>query len=230
MAFGILEILQRGLSTYCESGIGLFDTQPINTTSNIAILISAFLAYRLVKANRIKNSAIRSLPIITLITGIGSMLWHGAPNLLTAFADTLPISVFVLVSFFFLLDKLLQNIGLAWGILSVFILIEFPFVFGFLPSFNGFIPYLVAFTFGLLIFFGLLRKYQTIASQLIPVIIIFMLALFFRTIDHTICSTFPIGSHFVWHILNASGFYLFTRFLVEMEKMEGQKCQAAKRR
>lgn len=213
----VLDVLERGMSTYCESGIGLFDTQAINTISNIVIIISAYFSYRLVRIHRIENLTIRILPLIVLLIGIGSMLWHGTPNLLTSWADTLPISVFVLVSFFFLLGKFLSNRNFVWGTLFVFILIEFPFIFGILPSFNGFIPYSIALIFGLFIFLGLAKRYKIFIPQLALIIPLFISSFFFRTIDLTICSTFPVGTHFIWHILNASVFYLFIRLFVKIE-------------
>lgn len=216
----VLETLRQGLSVYCESGIGLFSTQPVNTISNIAIFISAYSVYQLIKIRHIKNQIIRVLPLLVVLIGVGSILWHGIPNLLTSFADTLPISVLAIVSFFFLLNKLLTNKGLVLGIFLLFILIEVPFILGILPSFNGFIPYLLVFIFGTFVSVGVARMYNLLA-QLVPVVIIFAIALLFRTIDTTICPTFPIGTHFIWHILNAFAFYWLIRFLVEIEKNQG---------
>lgn len=212
-----LEILEKGLSTYCESGVGLFYTQPINTISNIALLISAYFAYQLIKTNNINNRTIIILPFILAVTGIGSILWHGMPNLLTNFADTLPLSAFVLLSLFFLLDKLLKKRKLMWQILLAFILVEIPFIFHILPSFNGFLPYLIMLVFGVFVFYGLIKKYKTLTSDLAIIITLFATAFFFRTIDHTVCPVLSMGTHFIWHILNALVFYLLIRIFVLMD-------------
>lgn len=212
-----LEVLEKGMSTYCESGVGLFYTQPINTISNIALLISAYFAYQLIKTNHINNRVIKILPFILAVTGIGSMLWHGLPNLLTSFADTLPLFAFVLVSLFFLLDKLLKKRVLVWQILLIFILVEIPFIFHILPSFNGFLSYLIVLIFGVFVFYGLTKKYKTLTSDLTIVIVLFAIALFFRTLDHTVCSVLSIGTHFIWHILNALVLYLLIRVFVLMD-------------
>ena len=34
------------------------------------------------------------------------------------------------------------------------------------------------------------------------------LSLVFRTIDNAVCPWFPLGTHFMWHILNATVLYL----------------------
>ena len=214
---GVLEILKQGMSVYCERGVGLLFTQPANTISNIAIFISAYLAYQFVQTHHIKSLIIRMLPLIVALAGVGSVLWHGMPSLLTSFADLLPLSAFILVSFFFLLGKLLPNKRLVCGIFCLFILIETPFIFGILPSFNGFIQYFLVFIFGIFVFVGVAKKYH-LFPQLIPIIIVFAMALFSRTIDLKICSMFSAGTHFVWHILIGFLLYLIIRFLVEIEK------------
>lgn len=213
-AFGILEKGPSIYSVYCESGIGLFYTQPINTVSNVALLISAYLAFRFIKTNHVNNKAIKILPFIIAITGVGSMLWHGIPGPLTNFADTLPLSTFVLVSLFLFLGKLLGKKALVWKIFLAFTLIEIPFIFHIIPSFNGFLPYSIILLFGAFIFYGLIRKHKELTSDLIVIISLFATALVFRTLDLTICSSFSIGTHFIWHISNALVLYLVVRALV----------------
>jgi len=206
------------MSTYCESGIGLFSTQPINTISNIAIIISALFAYKLIESHHIKNITIRILPVLLAATGIGSMFWHGIPSLLTNFADVLPLSIFVLVSFFFLLDKILSKRSLVWIAIILFMFINAPFVLGILPSLNGFIPYLFILSLGFTMLFALAKKYKTLTPNLTLIVILFAIALFFRTIDLAVCSIISIGTHFIWHILNALMFYLFVYAFIRIEQ------------
>ena len=42
----------------------------------------------------------------------------------------------------------------------------------------------------------------------------FLSALTFRTIDVAVCSQFPIGTHFLWHMLTAIVAYLGLRSLI----------------
>jgi hypothetical protein len=35
--------------------------------------------------------------------------------------------------------------------------------------------------------------------------------LVFRTIDRAVCSSVPIGTHFIWHLLNAVVLYVLLR-------------------
>ena len=212
-----LEALEKSLNTYCESGVGLFYTQPVNTISSIALLISAYFIYRFIKTNHINNRIIKIIPFILAAVGIGSILWHSTPNLLTNFADNIPIYALVLVLFFFLLDKLLNKRKLVWKIFLAFILIEALFVFYVLPSFNGFLPYLIILVFGVFVFSGLVKKYKILTPHLVTIIALFATALFFRSLDLTVCSVFPTGTHFTWHILNALLVYLLIRVFILMD-------------
>jgi hypothetical protein len=40
---------------------------------------------------------------------------------------------------------------------------------------------------------------------------IFLLSLTFRTIDKAACASFPLGTHFLWHLLNALVLYVLLR-------------------
>ena len=39
-------------------------------------------------------------------------------------------------------------------------------------------------------------------------------SLFFRTIDAAVCPAFPVGTHFLWHLLNAAMLWWMIRVLV----------------
>jgi hypothetical protein len=43
---------------------------------------------------------------------------------------------------------------------------------------------------------------------------IFLLALLFRTLDQSICSTWSMGTHFLWHLCNGVLLYLSARALI----------------
>ena len=45
-------------------------------------------------------------------------------------------------------------------------------------------------------------------------ILIFCVSLTLRTIDGRICAAWPLGTHFLWHLLNATVLFLLSRELV----------------
>ena len=86
------------------------------------------------------------------------------------------------------------------------------------PCLNGSVGYLPAFIVLLLVGGALYVKRHPAARSLIGAGLIFAVSLTLRTIDRTICAATdvgvmhgPIGTHFVWHILNATLLYILMR-------------------
>jgi hypothetical protein len=55
---------------------------------------------------------------------------------------------------------------------------------------------------------------------------IFTASLIFRTMDREVCQWAPLGTHFIWHVLNAWLLYLLTSALIRQEAVN----QEVKRR
>ena len=51
----------------------------------------------------------------------------------------------------------------------------------------------------------------------------FLLSLSFRTVDADVCDAVPIGTHFMWHVLNAVVMYLLFRGLVSARRSGDSK-------
>jgi hypothetical protein len=49
------------------------------------------------------------------------------------------------------------------------------------------------------------------AAALLVAIVVFMLSFTARTLDAKLCTAFPIGTHFMWHLLNAVLLYILVR-------------------
>ncbi len=58
------------------------------------------------------------------------------------------------------------------------------------------------------------RKFAAARFTLLTAAGVYVAALFFRTIDNEVCSSAPIGTHFLWHILIGLVTYLAMRALV----------------
>jgi hypothetical protein len=95
------------------------------------------------------------------------------------------------------------------GFLSVALLgLRFPGVL------NGSLSYAPAFL--VLIGLGLrhLRYRQPERFLLLAAAGVFSLSLFLRSIDEAVCPRFPIGTHFLWHLLNGALLYMSMRALI----------------
>jgi hypothetical protein len=65
----------------------------------------------------------------------------------------------------------------------------------------------------------MLRKRSPVTSQrLIVAGAVFAASYFFRSIDRSICDAVPFGTHFLWHVLNATVLYLLVRTAILARK------------
>ncbi|MHA1658317.1 MAG: hypothetical protein ACTSUT_04235 [Promethearchaeota archaeon] len=84
---------------------------------------------------------------------------------------------------------------------------------------SEYFPFIVA----LAIFGGILQyKKQPAAKYFWSATGTFCLGFFFRILDLMVCPYFILGTHFLWHVLNAIVIYLLLRVLILAQKMEGE--------
>jgi len=71
---------------------------------------------------------------------------------------------------------------------------------------TGYLPALVA-----LIAVAIGAKQQGVRRGLAFAALLFAVSLALRTADLAVCTAFPLGTHFAWHILNAAVLYVLLR-------------------
>lgn len=207
------------IDVYCERLGPELLAEPINLFTNIAFLLAAIvLSKRLSKQCSKPNKHIASLIGLLFIIGIGSMLFHSFATLWARFLDVLPILLFQMLFVWTYIRQVIKSTTYVAGSTIILLLVtsltarEFPHLL------NGSIPYLPA----LIILAGLsIYHYQTCQPkplQLFAVGGLFICALFFRTIDANICSYFPIGTHFIWHLVSAYMLYLCVDTLLSQKR------------
>lgn len=201
--------------SYCERTTNSFFSEPINLFTNSAFLISAIFAYKLIKAKSIKESVYYFFPWLIFLIGFGSTSWHFYRSPITLILDALPVYIFLGLSLFVLFKKLLQNSKLAFGIIGLFILLQIFLTVNFPYLLNNSIRHVANATLLLILIFWAYKKYGKAALQLFFVFAVYVAGIIFRTIDMQICPIFPIGTHFLWHLMAAWGAYLIVRFLAK---------------
>jgi hypothetical protein len=177
---------------YCERiGPGLF-AEPLNAVSNLAFLLaSAYLIARLRKPGRPEA---RLLPVLLGVVGLCSLSFHTFATRATAALDSLSILVFILVGVVLLTRR---GLGVrpsrAWLAAPAFLVFAVAVdVTG--VSLGGYLPALVVLA-GLAI--ALHDRLLGAAA------VVFTVSLTLRTLDEPLCDRFPIGTHWLWHCLNA---------------------------
>lgn len=199
---------------YCEQTIYPLFLEPLNTLSNLAFIISAIFVYKLLKNNRIKNRIYWILFYLIVLVGIGSILWHTFKNPVTLLLDFLPIFLFILISFYLLIKGIIQNTKITILAIISLVILEVILTIALPRNFlNGSFRHLANSIVLFVLFFAAYKKYGKLALNIIPIFLIYIAAIFFRSIDLNICTQISMGTHPLWHILNGLNTYLVVRFL-----------------
>lgn len=197
--------LGRQIDGYCERlGPGLWE-EPLNAVTNVAFLIAAVLAWRMIRRDPV--GVAHGLTAILGLIGIGSGLFHTFATSGTALADTLPILLFILVYVFAASRDFL---GWPPSLAGAAVLGVFPWVGGvtwailqIAPALGGSAAY-ASVDLLIWLYAGLLaRRDPRTARDLGLGAAILAVSITARALDEPLCAINPVGSHFLWHILNA---------------------------
>lgn len=191
----------RALDGYCERLGPEYWAEPVNAVTNLAFLVAAFIMWRRT-AGLVMG---RVLCLLLAAIGVGSYLFHTHAQVWAAVADVTPIVLFILV-YLFAVNRDACGLGVlpALGLTGLF----FPYAgmmvptFSLVPGLGGSAGYAPV---ALLIFLyaGFLRnRLPEFARGLAVGAGILVVSLAFRTVDEPVCAAVPLGTHFMWHLLN----------------------------
>lgn len=202
------------IDLYCERLDSSFWAEPINAFTNFVFIISAWIVWKHGHAQGKLFYPVWVLIGLMVSIAVGSFLFHTYASHLTMLLDILPILLFQLVFTWVYSRKIIQlRMVYATGLLMAYVFIallgrQSPHLL------NGSLSYLPAIC--LLLGFGLYHLIYKKREKfiLLVALAVFLVALFFRTIDTMICPYFPIGTHFIWHVINGILVYLSARALM----------------
>lgn len=202
---------------YCErTAPGLWG-EPFNATSNVAFLIaSGLLLWLLAGQRRAVPVSVRLLPVLLAVVGVCSLSFHTFANRPTELLDTVAILVFIL-SGVVILAHWMWNLPWRWAWLAAPVYVAFAFglnaalvaIGGEQLTLAGYVPALV----GLLLIGVAVRATapadaRRFGGWLALTAAVFAVSVTMRTLDQPVCDTLPIGTHFMWHCLNATVLFL----------------------
>lgn len=202
--------LWQAIDAYCERTGPEFWSEPVNALTNLAFVIAALVLYASWSRRGGSDRPLLALIALIAIIGIGSFLFHTFANGVTALADTLPIMLFI-YGYFFVAMRRFFGLGraAAIGATAVFLAASFTFASAMPPGFlNGSAGYLPALFALLVVGFLLRRDGHGAAGGLLLAALVFTVSLTARTIDESACAALPLGTHFLWHCLNALVLYM----------------------
>ncbi|KZY48037.1 hypothetical protein A3731_07205 [Roseovarius sp. HI0049] len=189
---------------YCERLGPAYWAEPVNAVTNAAFLIAAaVMAWRLRGAHLPLANA---MVVLLAVIGVGSYLFHTHAERWAAMADTTAILAFILV---YLYASSRDYLGLpklwALGAVGLF----FPFAALLVPVFAqvpvlsasaGYLPVVVLIA-GFAAY--LARRLPDTARGLAIGAGLLFLSITLRSLDMPLCDSWPVGTHFAWHLLNA---------------------------
>ncbi len=221
---------------YCERGLdpGLL-AEPVNAATNAAFVVAGLAALYLIRRRPSDERPIvhTVLAILVVCIGIGSFLFHTHATGWAAIADVAPIGVFMLLYFAVAMRSLLGlPLGWAMALTAAFAaclwaagritcgpggLVQFAGDGG--RCLNGSVGYLPALAAMLAIAGVLALKRHPAARALLTAGGIFAVSLTFRSVDQAVCAQTviagtPLGTHFLWHTLNALMLFILMRALI----------------
>lgn len=202
-----MDRLFASLDIYCERTDASFWSEPVNALTNLLIVVAGVFGLAQVRSRKTGVYA-EVLCWWVVVIGLGSLLFHTTALELTKWADIIPIVTFTFAMAIFCLRRFSS---LSWQRTSAYFVLYFAsisVVTWFVPSWlseasNGttaYLPALAGFA-----FFGVvaLVRGSPAGWYCIACAVILFAGFVFRAIDQDVCEAFPLGTHFLWHVLIA---------------------------
>jgi hypothetical protein len=201
----------RSIDLYCERMDASFWSEPLNALTNLAFLVAAILIAQRARRERGRLGwDVLVLAALTALVGVGSFLFHTFATVWGRWLDLVFIAAFVYV---LLALALARVAGLGWrGVLGGLVLYA-VFERGVLAAvplgaLGGSLLYLPpVLALGAMAWYARHRAHPA-APRLAAAVGVFAVAIAVRTLDLPLCPAWPIGTHFLWHLLTAWVLYL----------------------
>lgn len=210
---------------YCErAGDPGFWAEPLNALTNLAFLAAAGVALRMWLGLADRATRSYELVLIALVAtiGAGSFLFHTFATRWAALADVAPITVFMLAYLAYALRHLI-GMGPIWtAAATIAFFLSMP-VAGMMTMntvgvfLAGSVSYLPALAVLTIIGAVLQGRGHPAGASILGAALVFAVSLALRTVDGATCNWLSaatgqrVGTHFAWHLLNATLLYLLLR-------------------
>ena len=219
--------LMRQFDGYCERVDFTYWSEPVNALTNAAFLIAAFYMWRRIGSQGAGQAAgvARLLCVILAAIGVGSYLFHTFATVWAVISDVVPIVLYIVV-YVYAANRHFWRFGPAASALGASLFIPYAAVlgaaFGQLPFFEISAEYWPVPVLILAYSAALWNREPQAARGLLIGAGILIVSLTFRSVDEPLCAAFPLGTHFMWHILNG----LMLGWMIEVLRRAGAAATA----
>ena len=211
----------------CErGGLGVL-AEPMNVLSSLMFMIVAVSIFRYYRRHEdLERKWIWDIHVMTFMTfmiGVNSVLFHAFPTPFTEALDTAAIVVFILMYFWSVLFRIGRCNFFQAGICFVaFVGFSHILVAQFPHGLNDSIGYLSSMIALIMIAVHLHLKARPSSQHFMLAALVGVVSLFCRAVDREVCEVFPIGTHFLWHTLNATLLYILLKQIVRNVNREAR--------
>ncbi len=200
--------------------------------SNLAFLYVAVAIYRYYSTNEdVMRRSIWDIKIMTFlifIIGVNSIVFHIYPTQLTELIDTVPIVMFIMIYFVSVIFRIGKCTKFQAGVcLVAFVGFSHMLVSQFPRAMNDSIGYLSSMIALIVIAVYLHIRARPSSQYFMLASLIGVVSLFCRVIDKEVCSVWPFGTHFLWHLCNASLLYILMKQVIRNVNREARLKQLA---
>jgi len=204
----------RAIDAYCERVDASLLAEPANALTNGAFLLAALAVARIRPPARELPWEQRGQPALIVAVGLGSLAFHTLANAWTSLLDTVFIALYICVWLASFMARIIgwQSRAVAGALIAYLIL---GWLLGSVLSHSGigalmqgsgaYLPALLALS---LAAWSISTRAPALARRLGLAAIVFSASLVARTLDLSLCPQWPLGTHFLWHVLNAWVLYL----------------------
>ncbi|WP_412563920.1 ceramidase domain-containing protein [Thalassobius sp. MITS945101] len=193
---------RQQVDSYCERVDPSFWAEPVNFVTNLAFILGALWIWPRVKGLIWGQVLAANLFVI----GVGSGLFHSYAEVWAAAVDVLPILSFVLI-YIYIAHRSYWGHSVTRA--SIWLVAFVPFValtvplFQLVPGLGGSASYAPVALLIALHAVLLRSRLPQVARGLGIGAALLAGAILARSLDLPLCQSWPMGTHFLWHILNA---------------------------
>lgn len=195
----------RQVNSYCERLDASYWAEPANALSNLAFVLAALWCWR--RPELRGDAPARLLAAVLALIGLGSWLFHTHAQVWALLADVIPIQVFILLYLGFATSRFFARPwwagALAAGLFLGLAPVAARALAALVGPLNGSVSYLPVPIVIAAYALALWPRAPETARGLAAGAGILAVSLVFRSIDRAVCPAFPLGTHFLWHLLNA---------------------------
>ena len=192
----------QAVDAYCERTGPEYWSEPLNAVTNAAFLAAALWVWGLTRGYGLARVLAVNLGVI----GVGSWMFHTQATRIAGLADVLPIAAFILI-YILAASRDLLGLRTGWAFAAAAAFLPYAAatvpIWSLLPGLGssaGYMPVPV-----LILFYAWLLRYRNpeAARGFMLGAGLLLISIAFRSADGPFCAALPVGTHFIWHLLNA---------------------------